>query len=217
MADSRVTGILSKCRYVVTVWNDSAVRTTFESVTDAIGHAARSARIPAAAHLLGLSIQTVLDTAVTARVARFLLAVVRGSWLYRWLTAEPEPEVIVIDLRETVSLGPFIAAIDRALRWLLPATATAAVVHAAEHLVSVARRRPIRLASICLAVVVATGVPLLTLTGTLEEITLALAVVGGALAIAGLPVRATLEDVRQHPITRAFVAALEPPEPPETD
>jgi len=38
---------------------------------------------------------------------------VRESYCYRWLTKEPDPEVIVIDLRETITVGPFIALLDR--------------------------------------------------------------------------------------------------------
>src|SRR6056297_2605402 len=37
---------------------------------------------------------------------------IEGSWLYRWLTAEPDPDVIVIDLRETQIVGPILAALD---------------------------------------------------------------------------------------------------------
>jgi hypothetical protein len=33
---------------------------------------------------------------------------IRGAWGYRWLTAEPEPDVIVIDLRDTVVFGPIL-------------------------------------------------------------------------------------------------------------
>lgn len=44
----------------------------------------------------------------------------RQSFLYRWLTKEPEPDVIVIDLRETLSVGPIIALLDRVLRWIVP-------------------------------------------------------------------------------------------------
>ena len=36
----------------------------------------------------------------------------RCSWIGRWLTAEPDPDVIVIDLRETRTVGPFILALD---------------------------------------------------------------------------------------------------------
>ncbi|WP_121821394.1 hypothetical protein [Halostella salina] len=46
-------------------------------------------------------------------VARTAGRWVRGSWLYRWLTAEPDPEVIVIDLRETYTVGPFVRLLDR--------------------------------------------------------------------------------------------------------
>ncbi|WP_224333827.1 hypothetical protein [Haloprofundus halobius] len=38
---------------------------------------------------------------------------VTNSYLYRWLTTEPDPEVIVIDLRETYTVGPFIRLLDR--------------------------------------------------------------------------------------------------------
>lgn len=36
----------------------------------------------------------------------------RESYLYRWLTKEPDPEIIVIDLRETYTVGPIIAILD---------------------------------------------------------------------------------------------------------
>ncbi|WP_435196407.1 hypothetical protein [Natronomonas sp. EA1] len=54
------------------------------------------------------------------RVTETLTAWSRGSWLYGWLTAEPDPEVIVIDLRETYTVGPVIALIDRVAGWVGP-------------------------------------------------------------------------------------------------
>jgi hypothetical protein len=154
------------------------------------------------------------EARITA-LTRIILSWTQSSWIYRWLTTEPEPEVMVIDLRETLAFGPIIQAIDRTLRWLVPAAASAVVVHNTERVGIAVRRRPVRLASLGLAGMVTAGVALLILTGGLDETTIAIALVGGALAIAGLPVRATLEDVRQHPVTRAIVAALEPPEPPD--
>jgi len=38
---------------------------------------------------------------------------VGNSSLCRWLTKEPDPEVVVIDLRETYTVGPFLRAADR--------------------------------------------------------------------------------------------------------
>ncbi|WP_353635031.1 hypothetical protein ABSL23_05815 [Halobacterium sp. NMX12-1] len=49
-----------------------------------------------------------------------LTRVVQGSFLYRWLTAEPDPDVIVIDLRETYTVGPFIAILDRIVETFVP-------------------------------------------------------------------------------------------------
>ena len=39
--------------------------------------------------------------------------IVQNSYVYRWLTKEPDPDVIVIDLRETYTVGPFIAILDK--------------------------------------------------------------------------------------------------------
>jgi hypothetical protein len=58
-----------------------------------------------------------LDAAASnsALVALFSLLVhwTRASFCYRWLTKEPEPDVVVIDLRETYTVGPLIALLDR--------------------------------------------------------------------------------------------------------
>lgn len=47
-------------------------------------------------------------------VAR-LEALVGNSYCYRWLTAEPDADVIVIDLRETYTVGPFVRLLERAV------------------------------------------------------------------------------------------------------
>lgn len=60
----------------------------------------------------------VVATAET--VGARLATVARDSWLYRWLTAEPDPQVVVIDLRETYTVGPLIAALDRVARVVAP-------------------------------------------------------------------------------------------------
>lgn len=51
---------------------------------------------------------------------RRLATVAHRSWLYRWLTSEPEPAVVVIDLRETYTVGPVLAVLDRAVGVLGP-------------------------------------------------------------------------------------------------
>jgi hypothetical protein len=189
-----------------------AAATTHERLPEAWANASISSHIAGRHSQMRESVPSASITAL----AGSLLLWIRASWIYRWLTAEPDPDVIVIDLRETLSVGPVIAAMDRTLRWFVPAAATAVVVRLTVYLATVARSRPIRLGSRCLGLVVAVGVTLLALTGGLNEITLGLALVLGALAIAGLPSRASFEDIQNHPVTRALVAALEPPEPPDS-
>lgn len=52
------------------------------------------------------------NSALTGAV-RTLERYVCHSVLYSWLTAEPDPDVIVIDLRDTYTVGPVIAVLDR--------------------------------------------------------------------------------------------------------
>ena len=40
------------------------------------------------------------------------------AWIIRWLTREPEPNVVEIDLTETRTIGPIVAVLDRIVRSL---------------------------------------------------------------------------------------------------
>jgi hypothetical protein len=76
--------------------------------------------------LAGSTIVTILRSiqeTVSPRLAALsslLGRIIRNSLLYRWFTTEPEPEVIVIDLRRTHTVGPFIAILDRIIETLAP-------------------------------------------------------------------------------------------------
>lgn len=50
----------------------------------------------------------------------FLQDTTTQSYCYRWLTAEPDPDVIVIDLRETWTVGPLLKLMTTAVAWVLP-------------------------------------------------------------------------------------------------
>jgi hypothetical protein len=64
---------------------------------------------------------------LTARAER----VVRNSYAYCWLTKDPDPNIIVIDLRETRTVGPFLRLLEKGIEplakawgdsWLVSAT-----------------------------------------------------------------------------------------------
>jgi hypothetical protein len=59
------------------------------------------------------ALATAADASVLAAAVRTNVYWIRHSFLYRWLTKEPEPNVVVIDLRETYTVGPLIALLDR--------------------------------------------------------------------------------------------------------
>lgn len=63
--------------------------------------------------VLTSGLTTAVDASAVAGSGRAVARWTRRSFLYRWLTAEPDPEVIVIDLRETYTVGPVIALLDR--------------------------------------------------------------------------------------------------------
>jgi hypothetical protein len=140
---------------------------------------------------------------------------VRSSWLYRWLTAEPEPDVIVIDLRETVTIGPWLRLLQRTLEWILPAAVSSALFRVTRRVYTVIVTRPVQMVSLFVSAVVVT---LLGLQARSPESSL---VAGGfllavaLLALLGTRVTMTWADLRETRTYQALVALLEPPEPPE--
>jgi hypothetical protein len=137
------------------------------------------------------------------------------SWLYRWLTTEPEVDVVVIDLRETMFVGPVLAALDRvvgpgARHWRDSATGRA-VTHLSERFVA----RPIRTTSVAVLVAAIASLLFLIGLGSPSRGAVGVALLVAALALAGTRVQASLDDLTE---TRAFeraVALLAPPEAPE--
>lgn len=60
-----------------------------------------------------------LVTALRAAM-EWVVSATRNAFIYRWLTKEPEPDVIVIDLRETWTVGPLIVLLDWFIERLTP-------------------------------------------------------------------------------------------------
>ena len=143
-------------------------------------------------------------------------AYARGSLLYRWLTAEPEPDVIVIDLRETLTVGPWLRVLERAIAWLLPAAVSSRLFRAGRWTAAGIRRRPlavlggglIGLAGLLVAAAGATG----RLSRSLAVVALALAAIGGLCTRLNL----SLAELRETRSYRTLAAAFAPPEPPDS-
>jgi hypothetical protein len=139
---------------------------------------------------------------------------VEASWLYRWLTAEPDPDVIVIDLRETLTVGPWLALIERAVRWLLPATVSSVLFQLGGRTAAVLRARPVQLLSLFVGSGAAAGLLLTVATG--EPSRPAVAVLALVVVFAALGSREdrSWTEVRESRWVELLAAAFEPPEPP---
>jgi hypothetical protein len=141
----------------------------------------------------------------------------RQSFLYRWLTAEPDPEVIVIDLRETYTVGPFLAIFDRVVGTLSRGWHTASIESIARATHESLRDHPIRTVSLVALVALLTSLAVSVAFGTPAATGLGVRLIGIGLATLGTRIRVSWDQCTESATYRYLVAALEPPEPPESN
>jgi hypothetical protein len=97
------------------------------------------------------NLQTAAYHSIQGRLLRYGRRLVRESWCYRWLTKEPDPQFIVIDLRETWTMGPIVTVLDRVGRRLSPRTSALRAVE--RRVDSAVRARPVQLLSLVVTLV----------------------------------------------------------------
>lgn len=158
-----------------------------------------------------------VGSASVTRLADSTATAATHSWLYRWLTAEPEQEVIVIDLRETLTVAPFIIALNRVLERALPARAHSLLVRGGTRTARSVRAAPIRAASGILLVVVLVSLLAAVALEALRPLMLSAQLLGVLAGLAGLRVKASWAELRKTRIARLVAAVLEPPPPPERE
>ena len=151
---------------------------------------------------------------ITARAA----AVTRASSLYRWLTKEPDPEVVVIDLRETYTVGPFVRLLDRLVPHVERAWNGSSLKRATDRTGALVREAPVKVASVLLLVVLSVqtlqSLPAIQSGSVTTVGTFTLA---WLLALVGLRVDWTLAELAESRVGQLTRALLEPPEPPNED
>ncbi|SDJ69991.1 hypothetical protein SAMN05216226_107188 [Halovenus aranensis] len=140
---------------------------------------------------------------------------VKSSWLYRWLTAEPDPDVVVIDLRETLTVGPWLRVLQRTIEWLLPAAVSSLLFRTCRHIHRAVTSRPVQIASLFIGSV---AVLILALAAQSSDPSAVLVGVGALLAllaVVGSRITWTWGTLRETKGYQLLAAAFEPPEPPE--
>ncbi|AHF98931.1 hypothetical protein HALLA_08705 [Halostagnicola larsenii XH-48] len=150
------------------------------------------------------------------RTGNWLARYTKESAIYRWLTAEPEPDVIVIDLRETYTVGPIIRAVDRVLDTLERSYENSRTEAAVASVGETVHARPLRLAGIAGLGFVIVSMVAAVVSGSLSVGVVAVQLLVATLAALGLRSTHTLEEVLETRVASALAAAFEPPEPPAT-
>ncbi|MFD1597509.1 hypothetical protein [Halobellus rarus] len=146
----------------------------------------------------------------TAQIRRY----VRTSFLYQWLTAEPDPEVIVIDLRETWTVSPFLSVLDRIISELNRALDSSRIGSLATAAGTAVRATPLRVLGFVLTALGATvAIGTLLTTGATTGLIIGLVVIlSGAVATRDERDWKTLSETQTVEWLRRV---FEPPAPPE--
>lgn len=214
-----VTAVATLADALRGAWTASATETGTSHGVVVSGRLLRGSRVVETARWLaeplGRTGRPAADRATVMGLARWSEGATRSSWLYRWLTAEPEPEVIVIDLRETISVGPVIILLDRLIRWLVPASHRSTVVGVAKSVHQSVRAAPVQVTSLVLAVAVLTNLGLTLATGEPTQAGVVARIVLLGLAAIGTRITMTWDELVETRPVRLLIAALEPPEPPD--
>lgn len=153
----------------------------------------------------------------SARTARVATDWTTRSVLYRWLTTEPEPDPIVIDLRETWTVGPLLALLERIATAVGPAVRRSRIVRAASAVDDAIENRPVRTTSyFVLAATAANGLATAA-AGELTETGVYLRAGLLVLALLGTRSAASLDDLAETRTWRLLRLLIEPPPPAEEE
>ena len=170
--------------------------------------------------------EAAIENSATARSARRVEATIArwaaGSRIVQWFMAEPDPDVVVIDLRETYTVGPVLRATVRIVEWTAETGEETGITGAANSLSRRIEAEPVRVAGVAAVLVGLVGCVATVTAGAGSNLTgYALSEpVGGWLVLLGLGLLATRErrsaaELAETRVGRAVRAAFAPPEPPQ--
>lgn len=159
---------------------------------------------------------SVYENALSYRLSTGIRELVDSSWLYRWLTAEPDAEVVVIDLRETLSAGPILASIDQTVRNAIEVMPTSSGLRRGYRLRQRFRAHPIRIVSIGALGVILIGFVGVVATGGPIGVATFVLILGLILSARGTQNKTPLSEVTDAEWFQLLVETFESPAPPET-
>jgi len=159
--------------------------------------------------------RSAFEGSALSRLLDWLGQVTRASWSYRWLTAEPDPDVVVIDLRETLLVGPVLGLLDWILDPVVRNWQRAESRTLFERIEAAVRDRPVQVLSLVALAAVVANVALSVALGSPSSRSLGIGLLVATLALAGTRVDLSVSDFVETRTYALVAALLEPPEPPE--
>ena len=151
-----------------------------------------------------------------ATLVRTSRRVVIRSYIYRWLTADPDPGTVVIDLRATV-LGQFVALLDYLLARTAAAIDDSRTVRRAGRLAATVRAAPVRVVGVAVTVTCATGVLVATVAGGRSPSRVVALAVLAAVGLGMLRVTASWNELLQSDLGCRLASVVAPPRADEAD
>ncbi|MFQ3318087.1 MAG: hypothetical protein ACI80F_000134 [Natronomonas sp.] len=145
------------------------------------------------------------------RVESTLSRWVEGSRIIQWFLAEPEPDVIVIDLRETYTIGPLLRVLDRVVDAVARVDERTGISDTLSRVWTRVEAEPLRITGILLAGITLAGLVGALITG--QAITWWL--LGLGISLLATRERRSASELAETRVGKALIAAFEPPEPPE--
>jgi len=206
-------------------WNAAVLRRTLEGSTLVAGtsHLARTvprwilaSAIASTAPWIRDRAGLVLDGALVGGLVEDAVDAVESSWVYGWTGDGPDSGVVVIDLRDTISVGPVQTARDELLEYLLPASTYSLLVRTCHRLLDEVLDAPVRVSSFAVLVAVLGGATLGAALGVVDANGYLLAVAFAVLAAVGTRIRVDYTDLAGSRSVRRLGRLLEPPELQET-
>jgi hypothetical protein len=159
--------------------------------------------------VLYMAVFGLLDRSSTA-LSRWI----EHSYGYRWLTTEPDPDVIVIDLRETWTVGPIVAVLDRVVAGIEHAAAGSSVVGIGGRAIKRTLAAPIRMVGFVLL-----GIALpIAASAIVSDRTSGVIVALGMAIVGGIALFETRSwnELQETRVVGLLVTVFEPPDPPDS-
>ena len=176
---------------------------------------ATAGTIQAIRAVLNADYPIVTQTSVVYRGAIRGRRVINRSWLYRWLTAEPEADVVVIDLRETRTVGPILIFVQSMLFDNVRAVSSSWLFRTVERGYARFHRRPVRVASIGAILLILLIISGLALANSLSPGVVLVLIAVMLPALRGTQSTMSIEEIQQTRWFRIVQRAFSPPSPPD--